>query len=131
MADNYQAEILGGCCAQLIVKVAIRGQNVRGSAVPKFGCDNMGVVLHGTQHRCPLLEKQAQADVLQYFKHLVLTFHIGSKMYHVFGHMDKLLRQNQMMPAQKVNVQADKLATKALMEAVHLFGAYSPPRGLV
>ncbi len=46
----------------------------------------MGVLLHGTQHRYPLLKKQAQADVLRYFKHLVSTLRIGSKMYHVYGH---------------------------------------------
>jgi hypothetical protein len=62
--DNYRAEILGGCCAQLIVKAAITGRNVAGSAILEYGCNNMGVVLHGTQHRRPLLEKQAQSDIL-------------------------------------------------------------------
>ena len=70
-ADNYHAEIIGGCCAQLIVKVAVAGRGVLGSATPCFGCDNMGVVLHGTHYRRPLLEKQAQSNVLQYFKQLI------------------------------------------------------------
>ncbi len=46
LANNYGAKILGGCYAQLLVKAAITGRNVLGSATPKFGCDNMGVVLH-------------------------------------------------------------------------------------
>jgi hypothetical protein len=71
LADNYRAEILGGCCAQLIVKVAIPGRGVLGLATPCFGCNNMGVVLHGTNYRRPLLEKQAQPDVLRYFKQLI------------------------------------------------------------
>ena len=69
--DNYRAEIFGRCCAQLIVKVAVAGRGVLGSATPCFGCDNMGVVLHGTNYRRPLLKKQEQSDVLRYFKQLV------------------------------------------------------------
>jgi hypothetical protein len=69
--DNYHAEILGGCCAQLIVKAVVAGRMVLGLATPCFGCDNMGVVLHGTNYRHPLLDKQAQSDVLRYFKQLI------------------------------------------------------------
>ena len=65
LGDNYRAEILGGCCAQLIVKAAITRRKVAGSAIPKYGYYNMGMVLHGTQHRRPLLEKQAQSDILR------------------------------------------------------------------
>jgi hypothetical protein len=70
--DNYGAEILGGCCAQLIVKATIAGRGVLSLATPCFGCDNMGVVLHGTNYRRPLLETQAQSNVLRYFKQLIL-----------------------------------------------------------
>ena len=93
-ADNYRAEILGGCCTQLIVKAAIAGRGVLGSATPCFGCDNMGVVLHGTNYWRPLLEKQAQLDVLWYFKQLISESRIGCTMVHVHGHMDKHLRQD-------------------------------------
>jgi hypothetical protein len=117
-ADNYRAEILGGCCAQLIVKAAITGRNVAGSAIPEYGCDNMGVVLHGTQHCCPLLEKQAQSDILQYFKRLISTSRIGGQMTHVYGHTDRHLKESQMSLSQRVNIRADLLASEALMTAV-------------
>jgi hypothetical protein len=78
LVENYWVEILGGCCAQLFVKAAIMRKNVCGFAVPKFGCNNMGVVVYGTQHQRPLLEKQARSDVLRYLKNLVLTSCIGS-----------------------------------------------------
>jgi hypothetical protein len=117
-ADNYRAEILGGCCAQLIVKAAIAGRNVLGSPIPHFGCNNMGIVLHGNDSRRPLLEKQAQADVLRYFKQLILESRIGGTMVHVHGHMDEHLRCDQLTPAQLVKVKADKLASSALMLAI-------------
>ncbi len=91
-ADNYRAEILSGCCTLLIVKAAIAGRGVLGLATPCFGCDNMGVVLHGTSYWCPLRKKQAQSDVLCYFKQLILESRIGCTMVHVHGHMDKHLR---------------------------------------
>ena len=117
-ADNYRAEILGGCCAQLIVKAAVAGRGVLGSATPCFGCDNMGVVLHGTNYWCPLLEKQAQSDVLRYFKQLISESRIGCTMVHVHGHMDKHLRQDQLTPLQRVNIRANELALSALMAAL-------------
>ena len=118
LADNYRAEILGGCCAQLIVKAAVAGRGVLGSATPCFGCDNMGVVLHGTNFWRPLLRKQALSNVLRYFKQLISESQIGCTMVHVHGHMDKHLRQDQLTPLQRVNIQADELASSALMAAL-------------
>ncbi len=117
-ANKYRAKILGGCCAQLLVKATITGHNIQGLATPKYGCNNIGVVLHGTHHRQPLLEIQAQSDVLRYFKNLVSTSQIGSKMYHIYGHTNQHLHQLQMSLAQQVKVRADKLASSALMEAL-------------
>ncbi len=89
-----------------------------GLAVPRFGCNNIGVVLHSTNHCCLLLKKQAQSDVLRYFKSVGGSSQIRCKMYHVQRHTDKHLCKDQMSPAQKVNVRADDLASSTLMEAV-------------
>ncbi len=70
-ANNYRAEILGGCSTQLIIKVAIIGRNVLGHGPFTVGCNNIGVVQHGNSPRCPMLKKQPQSDVLQYFKGLM------------------------------------------------------------
>jgi hypothetical protein len=119
LADNYCVEILRRCCAQkLIVKAAVTGRGVLGLATLCFGCDKMGVLLHGTYYRRPLLEKQAQSDVLRYFKQLISESRIGCTMVHVHGHMDKQLRHNQLTPLQRVNIRADELASSALMVAL-------------
>ncbi len=128
--DNYRAEILGGCCAQLIVKASVTGRGVMGAATPSFGCDNMGVVLHGNNVRRPLLEKQAQADVLRYFKQLILESRIGCTMVHVHGYMDKNLRHNQLMPLQLVNIRADKLALIAALETQKFIKDLFPLEGV-
>jgi hypothetical protein len=78
----------------------------------------MGVVLHGTNYWRPLIEKQAQSDVLRYFKQLMSESRISCTMVHVHGHMDKHLRQDQLTPLQRVNIRANGLASSALMAAL-------------
>jgi hypothetical protein len=43
-ANNYRAEMLGGCSTQLIIKAAITERNVLNHGTLTVGCDNMGVV---------------------------------------------------------------------------------------
>ena len=87
-ANNYRAEISGGIGVQLIIKATITGRGVAGHRVPKIGCDNMGVVRHSNSPLRPMLEKQPQADVLQYYKDLMALSQIGGMMEHVYGHSD-------------------------------------------
>jgi hypothetical protein len=76
------------------------------------------VVIHGNNCQCPILEKQAQADVFCLFKLLILSSQIGGKMYHVRGHMDKLLCPGQLAVEERVNCRADKLASEALVNGL-------------
>jgi hypothetical protein len=70
-ANSYRAKILGACSTQLIIKAAITGRNVLGHGPLTVGCNNMGTVQHSNSPRRPMLEKQPQSDVLQYFKGLM------------------------------------------------------------
>lgn len=70
-ADNYRAELLGGIALQLMLQVAVDGKFTGLQPKPRFGCDNRGVVHHGNHPCRPMPEKQAQADVLRYYKRLV------------------------------------------------------------
>jgi hypothetical protein len=117
-ADNYHAKILGVVKAQLLVKAAVMGRNVAGAHTPRYGCNNLGVVIYGINCKCSMLEKQAQSDFLCLFKWLISSSQIGGKMYHVRGHMDKLLCPDQLTIEEKVNCRADKLAYEALVNGV-------------
>ncbi len=66
--DNYCAESLGGISAQLVIKAKLTGRAKPQTMSHVFCCDNLGVVHHGNQPKCPLPEKQSQTDVLQVFK---------------------------------------------------------------
>jgi hypothetical protein len=117
-ANNYHAKILGGGSTQLIIKVAITGCSVLGHGTLTVGCDIMGVVRHGNSPRKPMLEIQPQSDVLWYIKGLMASSRIGGWMQHVYGHAVKYLLEAKMLPAQRINCQADKLATAALIAIV-------------
>jgi hypothetical protein len=97
-ADNYCAEILGGVGAKLLVNAAVTERHKAAAHIPGYGCDNLGIVIHDNNCRCPMLEKLAQVDVLRLFKLLISSSQIGGSMYHVRGHMDKLLRQDESRP---------------------------------
>ncbi|KAL7520601.1 hypothetical protein ACHAWX_005318 [Stephanocyclus meneghinianus] len=58
---------------------------------PLFGCDNKGIIHHGNHPRRPMPEKQQQADILYYYKHLVRDAPFRCKMFHMYGHLDQLL----------------------------------------
>jgi hypothetical protein len=117
-ANNYRAEILGGCSTQLIIMAAITGRNVLGHGTLSVGCNNIGVVQHVNSPQRPMLEKQPQSDVIWYFKGLMASSRIGGQMQYVFGHAEEYLFEAKMSPEQWDNCQADKLATAALIATV-------------
>jgi len=45
-ADNYQAEILGGIAAQLMLRAALQGKGVHMPTPITSFCDNLGLVHH-------------------------------------------------------------------------------------
>jgi hypothetical protein len=114
-ADNYRAEILGGIALQILTQVATDGKYVSVDMKPRFGCDNKGVVHHGNHPRRPMPEKQRQADVLRYYKRLVRDAPFRCKMFHVYGHLDQLLRWEELTLEEQVNVECDHLAEDALL----------------
>jgi hypothetical protein len=117
-ADNYRAEILGGIALQMLVSVACDMKYISPSMKPHFGCDNNGVVYHGNHPHRPLPAKQAQADVLRYYRQLVQSAPFKCKMYHVHGHLDRYLSYAEMTPSERLNCDCDKLAGAALHAAV-------------
>jgi hypothetical protein len=71
-AGSYQGKILGEVMTQLILYTA--ATSYHDTILPVLvDCDNNGVVIHGNNSLQPILTNQSQADLLQVFKHLVLS----------------------------------------------------------
>lgn len=117
-ADNYRAEILGTISLQLVISVAIDGKYVSPSSCVRLGCDNDGVVKHGNHAYRPLPSTQSQADVLRYFKDMVLASPLKQKYYHILGHLDQILSPSELSIEELANVACDNLADDALLSGV-------------
>ena len=118
-ADKYCAEILGGIAAQLIIKAALTNRKVHPSMTVRAGCDNLGVVNHGNKATRPLFERQSQADVLRLLKQLISQSSSKVVMYHIYGHLDKLLGDLRLLTInERMNCKADGLAEESLLEGV-------------
>jgi hypothetical protein len=133
-ADNYRAELLGGIALQLLVQVATDGKYISSEMRPRFGCDNKGVVHHGNHPRRPMPEKQQQADVLRYYKRLVRDAPFKCKMFHVYGHLDKLLAWDELTLEEQINIECDHLAEDSLIagtESGDFIGRVLPNEDLV
>ena len=118
-ADNYRAEILGGIAAQLVIKAVLTDRRVHPSMRLRIGCDNLGVVKHGNKPLRPLYERQAQADVLRLFKQLISQSRCPIEMYHIYGHLDELLGNMDLLEVdEKMNCKADGMAEEILLEGV-------------
>ena len=114
LADNYRAELLGAIVLQLIIHVTCDGKYRSHSMRPRIGCDNKAVVFHGKHPWRPIIAKQAQADLLRYYKTLVCTCPVRCSFYHVHGHFDQLLSHEQLTLEEQLNCARDKLADSAL-----------------
>lgn len=119
-ADNYRAELLGAIAIQLILKVASDGKYIPRDLRPQCGCDNKTVVYHGNHPRRPMPEKQAQADLLRYYKRLVRDAPYKCQMYHVYGHLDQYLSLDELTIEELTNIECDEEADIALVEGVRL-----------
>ena len=109
---------MGSIAIQLLLSVALDGIYVSPSCRPRVGCDNKGVVFHGNHPQRPLPSTQRQADLLRYFKQLVGSSKAKIKMFHVFGHMDRLLSARERSDEENINVECDALAERALSDGV-------------
>jgi hypothetical protein len=117
-ADNYRAELLGAIALQLLVKVALDGKYLNKDMRPRFGCDNKTVIFHCNHPYRPMPEKQAQADLLRYFKYLVWESPYKARFYHVYGHLDEYMDQSLLTPEELLNLDCDEDADAALVEGV-------------
>ncbi len=72
VASNYCGDLLGAVIALLILQAASVTLELHLPSV-MLHCDNCGVISHGNLPLVSLSEKQRQADLIRYMKHLAST----------------------------------------------------------
>jgi hypothetical protein len=119
-ADNYRGEWLG-CIGALRVLVAVLlTSSVSLESIPpvQAHCDNMGVVSHNKNLTRSLPDKQAQADLIRLCREYRRRLGFPVEYHHVDGHLDKVLRWDQLSPVQRENCLMDAVAKSALLDSV-------------
>jgi hypothetical protein len=108
-ADNYRGE--SGVCAGLILRAAA-------STLSTY-CDNLGLVRHTEWLSSPLLEKQAQADILRLYKKLLRELPFPVTCTYVKSHQDSGgCSYFDLSLEEKLNCRCDALAKDALVNTV-------------
>ena len=108
-ADNYRGE--SGVCAGLILRAAA-------STLSTY-CDNLGLVRHTEWLSSPLLEKQAQADILRLYKKLLRELPFPVTCTYVKSHQDSGgCSYFDLSLEEKLNCRCYALAKDALVNTV-------------
>ena len=81
-------------------------------------CDNKGIVICATNCRFPLKEKQIQSDMISLIKQYIRDLPVPVEYTHVFGHLDDILRWDQLTHIEQLNVLMDSLAKLALLASI-------------
>ena len=125
-ASNYRAELLGALCCLLIVKAASESGSNKGRC--KGYCDNKGVVIHcaNSTKQDKMKIKQSQDDLIRLCKELLCGMSIDVSYHHVKGHMDDILRKDQLTLEENLNIEADELADEALRRAARMNECIEP-----
>ena len=118
-ADNYRAEILGGIMVQLVFRAATQGRLSVPYRSVVIECDSAGVVSHGNTPQRGLKEKQVHADALRYLKQHVSEYPVESNYTWIASHQDDEKEWSKLSLSERLNVVVDKLAKRALVDAIH------------
>jgi hypothetical protein len=122
-ASNYRGELLGALMSLLILKAASSQLPLTTTTV-FLHWDNRGVNSHGNSKLHSLPEKQRQADLIHYIKHISQTMQVQVKWELVEEHAVEQKGQHWSTIPERLNDQADKLAKAALLLAISGGNAY-------
>ena len=118
-ADNYRGEWLGCIGALQVLLAVISTSSVSLQSIPpvQAHCDNMGVVYHNKDLSRSLPEKQAQADLIRLCREYRRRLGFQVTYNHVDGHLDNVLRWDQLNRVQRENCLMDAVAKSTLLDS--------------
>lgn len=119
-ASNYRGELLGAVINLLILRAAAGVCPTPIVWSLALSCDNRGVISHRNSPlmSLPESEKQKQANLRSDLTGQVLTNKVNTTMEWVKGHtVERKGKKNCTLP-ERLNNQADRLATNALLLAI-------------
>ena len=124
-ANGYRAEQLGICAIHhLMTAISIFYQVKRWKT--RAGCDNEGTIKISRRRLKRIRNGMSCADILRNIRNCRNRMTTDPNYYHVYGHMDDILMDEQLSFEQRLNKRCDLLAKEAveLCRKSRLQGSY-------
>ena len=116
-ASSYRAELLGLCALHLFAQAIAEFYKVVGwSAL--LCCDNKRALEASSHHKRRIRPSAKCADILRSLKAVKPLLNGTFRYAHVYGHMDRMLKWEQLTLIQQLNCVCDTLAKNAVSNAI-------------
>ena len=116
-ANAYRAEQLGICAVHQLMQALSQFYNVE-EWKTKSGCDNYGAVKISRQRLTRIRPGMKCADILRNIRNARNKMSSRPDYFHVFGHMDEWLREDQLSLEQRLNKRCDNWQKRQLMSGL-------------
>jgi hypothetical protein len=128
-ASSYRAELLGLCALHLLAQALAEFYKVAGWSATLY-CDNKCALEVSSHHTRRIQPSAKCADIRHNLKAVKPLLNGAFHYVHVYGHMDRLLKWEQLMLPQKLNCVCNTLAKRSVTAAIHS-GYYDRPTQLL
>jgi len=112
-ANSYRAEQLGVCAVHQLMFALSLFYSISNWET-KSGCDNYGAIKISRRRLTRIKPSMKCADVLRNIRTARKKMTTRPDYYHVFGHMDDWLSEDQLSFEQRLNKRCDELAKAAV-----------------
>ena len=129
LASSYRAELLGLCALHLLAQALSEYHNISGWAAT-LCCDNEGALEKSSRHTHRIRPSARCTDILRSLKAIKPLLNGKLRYIHVFGHMDGLLKWEQLTLTQQLNCVCDTLAKRTVLSALQ-YGYHNRPTQLL
>ena len=112
-ANSYRAEQLGICAVHQLMQALSKFFDVE-EWKTRSGCDNYGAVKISRRRLSRIRPGMKCSDILRNIRNARNKMSTRPDYFHVFGHMDDWLREDQLSLEQRLNKRCDELAKAAV-----------------
>ena len=116
-ASSYRAELLGLCALHLFAQAIAEFHSVKGWTA-LLCCDNKRALEAATYHNRRIRPSAKCADILRSLKAVKPLLNGTFHYTHVYGHMDRMLKWEQLTLIQQLNCVCDTLAKNSVSNAI-------------
>ena len=117
-ASSYRAELLGLCALHLFAWALAEFYKIAGWSA-MLCCDNKRTLKVSSHHTCHIRLSAKCANILRSLKAIKPQLHGTFRYVHVYGHMDRMLKWEQLTLTQQLNCVCDTLAKRSVTTAIN------------